>query len=122
MVKGNGPKSFAIHFIPSQVGQDERAFGEIGVADELENGLELAAATHQLLHDATAARLHGGVSPQLDHEPRDEHPLVAEPRQHHNRVQVDGDEVEEELGEVRRATSVCEGPRHVKIVRERVSG
>ena len=108
-VNGNGPKSLAMHSIPSQVGQDERAFGEMGVADELEDGLELpAAAAQQLLNVAAAAARLRGVSAQLDHQPRDEHPLVAEPRQHHDRVQVDGDQVEEELGEVRRAAAVCE--------------
>ena len=44
---------------------------------------------------------------QLDHQPRDQRPLVAQPRQHEDHVQVQGGQVEEQLGEVRGPAAVC---------------
>ena len=79
-------------FISSQVRQDERAFGEAGIADELEDGLTVLSP--------------GEVS-QLDHQPRDQRPLVAQPRQHEDHVEVQGGQVQEQLGEVRGAAAVC---------------
>ena len=66
----------------------------MGIAEELQDGLDLLSP--------------GDVS-QLDHQPRDQHPLFAQPRQHQDHVQVEGGQVEEELGEVRGAAAVCRG-------------
>ena len=80
--------------ISSQVRHDERSLCEAWVAEELEDGLQDPSF---------------GKVPQLDHQPRDQHSFVAQPRQHQDHVEVEGGQVEEELGEVRGAAAVCRG-------------
>ena len=81
--------------ISSQVRHDERAFGEVGLAEELEDGLQVLSP--------------GDDVPQLDHQPRDQHPLLAQPRQHQDHVQVKGGKVQEELCEVRCPVAIYTG-------------
>ena len=80
--------------ISSQVRHDERSLCEAWVAEELEDGLQDPSF---------------GKVPQLDHQPRDQHPLLAQPRQHQDHVQVKGGKVQEELCEVRCPVAIYTG-------------
>ena len=82
---------FDVKLISSQVCQDERPLGEVRCAQVLEDGLHVLSPSE---------------APQLDHQPRDQHPLIAQPREHQGHVQVERGQVEEELREVRGAVAV----------------